>query len=548
MLSTRSTSGFLMALFSVALLLSAMPGYCLDVSISTAQAGSQREPFDVGQNIIYDVHLEGVENSMRYTVELSVGPYDMERVVSRSFSADINANPSASNTAQFQVNFQSSDLARGEFGNWLRDKNRTEVWEKAWYNVRVTSLNPFEKPFEKEDYSGRPALVKVIEEFKDAQVTPKKGTNANRFEYQVSVFSTVQDNLTLEVAPTRNGPWTPVGVKDYTTPGSWQILKWSDVALDFDFTSAAYRISGRRDKVFDGPSWPIEVEFQNNSLSPEWGPFDMPFTYGIDVKAEKPIDVELFVWDVGNKRYSSAGRLKYTSPGQWDRLEWKDVMITSVTDAAGESKYYYGFYYEGSESAISTTYEKTGKYYSGPVISVIGLNNCTVTPRNGTLFSPYTYSVQILTRLPKCGIMLQTAPPGSDMWLDKGTITYSSSNDTLIWKNIGFDPNNEEVGNASYRFVWGDTVLGEFTGPNIDVAFRNITWDPIPKTDRFNYKVDVRSSRPTLLIELVYTNDGLVWSRSNLTQKYESETQEWKELIWKNQPWHKTVRFDVLRE
>lgn len=550
MLSTRSASGFLMALFLMALLLllSVVPGYCLDVSVTTAQAGILREPFDVGQNVIYNVHLEGVENSMRYTVEMSVGPNDMERVVSRSFTADINANPSSSNTAQFRVNFQSSDLGRGEFGKWLGDQNRTEAWEKAWYKVRVTSLNPFEKPFEKEDYSGRPALVKVLEEFKDAQVTPKKGTNTDRFDYQVSIFSTVRDNLTLEVGPNRNGPWTTVGVQDYTAPGSWQTLKWSNATLDFDFTSAAYRISGRRDKVFDGPSWPIAVEFQNNSLSPEWGPFDMPFTYGIDVLAEKPMDVELFVWDVGNKRYNSAGRLRYISPGQWDRLEWKDVMTTSVTDAAGESKYYYGFYYEGSESAISTTYERTGKYYSGPVISVIGLNNWTVTPKNGTLFSPYTYSVQILTRLPKCGIKLQTAPPGSDIWLDKGMITYSGANNTLVWKNIGFDPNNEEVGSASYRFVWGDAVLGEFLGPNIDVAQRNITWNSIKGTDRFDYGVDVRSSRPVLIIELVYTNDGLVWERSNLTQMYESEAQEWKVLTWKNQPWHKTVRFDVLRE
>jgi hypothetical protein len=546
MLSTRFAYCFL-----IVLLLFIMPGYCLDVSVSTAQAGIQREPFDVGQNVIYNVHLEGVENPMRYTVEMSVGPNDMESVVSKSFSANINANPNSSgssNTAQFQVNFQSTDLRRGEFGSWLNDQNQTEVWDKAWYKIKVTSLNPFEKPFEKEDYTGMPALVKVREEFKDPQVTPKKGTNANRFEYQVSVFSTVQDNITLEVGPTRNGPWTPAGVQYYTTPGSWQILKWPNVTLDFDFTSAAYRISGRREKVFDGPSWPIEVEFQNNSLSPEWGPFDMPFNYSIDIMAAKPIDVELNVWDVGNKRYNSAGRLKYSSPDQWERLEWKDVKTTSVTDAAGESKYYYSFYYEGSESPISTTYEKTGKYYSGPVLSVIGLNNWTVMPKNGTLFSPYTYSVQVLTRLPSCDIVLQTAPPGSDMWLDKGAITYSGANNTLVWRNIGFDPNNEEVGNASYRFIWGDTVLGEFIGPNIDVAQRNITWNPIKGTDRFDYKVEVRSSRPLLTIELVYTDDGMVWERSNLTQKYESAASEWKELIWKNQPWHKTIRFDVMRE
>jgi hypothetical protein len=127
------------------------------------------------------------------------------------------------------------------------------------------------------------------------------------------------------------------------------------------------------------------------------------------------------------------------------------------------------------------------------------------------------------------------------------TVTYSADN-TLVWKNIGFDPNNEAVGNASYRFLWEDTVLGEFSGPNIDVAQRNITWNPIKGTALFDYKVEIKSSRPVLTVELVYTNDGMTWAKSNLTQKYESESSEWKELVWMRQPWHKTIRFDVQRE
>jgi len=544
MLFTRFLLGFL-----VTLLFFAIPGYCFEVSVSMAQPGTFREPFDVTRNIIYSVQLNNIDRDMRYTVEMTAGPNSLESVVYKNFGpVNVNAKPGSSNTATFDVNFQSPSLRRGAFETWFADQNRTEIWDKAWYRVKVTSFNPFEVPVEIEGPMGEPSLAKVIEVFRGQQVVPNKGTNEDRFEYLVAVNSTVMDNITLEVGPTREGPWTFIGMQEYTTPGGWQVLKWPNVTLDFDYTSAAYKVSGRKEKVFDGPSWPIEVEFQNNSLWPEWGPFDASFNYTIDIKSPKPIEVELNVWDVGNKRYSSAGRLKYTNVSQWETLEWKDIKTTSVSDAAGDSKYYYSFYYEGSESPISNTYEKTGKYYPGPTISVIGLKNWTVTPRNGTLYSPYTYSVEVLTRLPSCGIRLQTVPPESDLWLDKGTITYNANNNTLVWKNIGFDPNNEAVGNGSYRFVWGDTILGEFDGPNVDVAQRNITWNPISGTALFDYKVEIRSSRPVLTVELVYTNDGMTWVNSNLTQKYESTSSEWKELIWPRQPWHKSIRFDVKRD
>jgi len=151
------------------------------------------------------------------------------------------------------VNFQSSEFLSGEFGKWLGDQNRTETWDSAWYRVTVTSLNPFEEPVQAEDHTGKPSIAKVLEEFWDQKVTPRKGSNEDRYQYEVSVLSTVQDSITLEVGPSRSGPWTLVGTQSYTTPGIRQILKWSNVSLGFDFDSAAYRICGRKQMIFDGP-------------------------------------------------------------------------------------------------------------------------------------------------------------------------------------------------------------------------------------------------------------------------------------------------------
>ena len=265
--------------------------------------------------------------------------------------------------------------------NGSATKTKPNPGIEAWYKVKVTSLNPFDEQVEAEDHSGKPALVKVIEEFRDQQVTPRKGTNLDGYEYQVSVFSTVQDNITLEIGPSRNGPWTMVEGQDYTTPGSWQILKWSNVSLSFDFTSAAYRIGGRRQIVADGPSWPIEVEFKNGSVSPERGLYDTLFIYSISVMAPKAIDVGLNVWDVSNKKYISAGRLGYSNASQWQNLIWKDVMPSSAPDSNGVSNYYFSFYYEGSDNPFATTFEEEGRYYPGPTLSVVNLQKLERKPK-----------------------------------------------------------------------------------------------------------------------------------------------------------------------
>jgi hypothetical protein len=525
--------------------LSTIPGYCYEVSVSAVQKGTLQEPFDVGKTVNYDILITGASNSMRYSVEMTVGP-ESEPSISKSFKKDINVN-GGSAMVQIPVNFQSSEFNGGEFGKWLGDKNQTEPWDEAWYKVKVTSLNPFDEQVESEDHSGKPALVKVIEVFRDQQVTPRKGTNLDEYEYQVSVLSTVQDNITLEIGPSRNGPWTIVEDQDYTTPGSWQILKWSNVSLGFDFTSAAYRIGGRRQIVADGPSWPIEVEFRNGSVSPERGLYDTPFVYSISVMAPKAIDVGVNVWDVSNKKYISAGRLGYSNVSQWQNLIWKDVMPSSAPDSNGVSNYYFSFYYEGSDNPFATTFEKEGKYYPGPTLSVVNLRNWSISPSNGTIFTPYNYSVEVETRLPSYDIELQTAPPYSEVWTAKGTATYSGGHRNLVWENVSFDPNNNAVGNGSYRFLLGELVLGKFIGPNIDVAFQDLTYNRISNTDRFDYKVKIKTSRPSLKIELIYTDDGLVWTRSKQIQEYKSNSSEWLEMAWKNQPWHKTVKFDVVR-
>ncbi len=483
---------------------------------------------------------------MMYTVEMTLGPDYTDTSISKSFTEKLNLNPGASGVLKFEVNFQAPELRKGDFGRWLSDKNDTSIWDKSWYKATITSLDPFEKPITKEDYTGHPTLVKVIEIFKDATVTPRKGTNDDIYTYEVSVFSTAPDNITLEVAPTKNGPWTTIGTQDYTTPGSWKVLRWPNVSLDFDFSSAYYRFVGRKEATFDGPFWPVSVEFGNESLTPEKGLAESHFKYSLEVNASKVIDVSLNVWDVGSKSFVSAGRRSYRNVSSWEKLVWDDVRITSTPDAYGSSQYYYGFHYIDAESPFQTTKDALGRYYPGPDIVVVWIKNTTVSPDKGSAYTSYTYTAEVETSKPRCDLELQIKPPNSNIWVHRGMVTYTGSNNTLVWSNVTFDVEDaDNLGMAKYRFVLDNNVLGEFQGPEFDVSFKDARYDRIGKTDRFNYKVSVRALRP-IDVELVYTDDGISWIRSNLFQKY-SNVGNWTELAWNNQPWHQTVRFDVVR-
>ena len=314
-----------------------------DVSVSFAQGGSSKEPLDVAKPITYNVKLVGVSSAMRYVVTITMGPDLNDTTNCISFTKSFNAQPGASNVVQFDVNFMEPQFRRDEFGRWVADANRTEAWSGAWWKISVTDLDPFTADIYASDYSGRPQLVKFVWQLRDATVTPSQGTNSEHFTYQVQLFSTVQDNLLLEVAPSPEGNWISIGESNYTTPNSWQTLTWSNVTIPFDFGAAAYRFTGRKQQIFEGPFWPIPIQFKNNTLYPQ---FELPrsaFSYSLEVNATKPIDVILNVLDVGTGKYFPAGVRSYRNNSTWEMLNWSGIKVTSLEEIVGQSSYYFSW-------------------------------------------------------------------------------------------------------------------------------------------------------------------------------------------------------------
>jgi hypothetical protein len=521
-----------------------------EVSVSFVQGGSSREPLDVAKSVTYDVKLVGVVHAMRYDVAINVGPDRNDTANYLSFTKSLNANPQASNIVQFDVNFMEPQFRQGEFGRWIADANRTEAWSGAWWKISVTDLDPFSEDIFASDYSGRPELVKFVWQLRDATVTPSQGTNSEYFTYQVQLFSTVQDSLKLEVAPSKEGNWISFGDRNYTTPNSWQTLTWSNVTLPFDFGAAAYKLTGRRQQAFEGPFWPIPFEFKNNTLYPLFGIPDRMFSYALEVNASKPIDIILNALDVGTGKYFPAGVKSYKNNSTWEKLTWSGIKVTFMEEVVGQSSYYFSFHYPGSVASFNSTRNVLGVVYPGPQISSVEVD-ANVTPANGTIYTPFTYTGRINTTKATADIQLEIQPPNGTIWDAKGKQTYTKSNSILKWPDLSFRSSPEVLGIGKYRFMLGNEVLGEFSGPKIDVAVRNESYHRRPDNN-FDYSAEVRSARPKVDMELMFTDDGVAWKRSSLFRTYHRSNNSmdqppWITLTWENQPWHNTIRVDERR-
>ncbi len=532
----------------IILLFSIFSAQCEDSAWISFDQRGMVEPFEASRPITYDLHIQPVNPIAIKNIELEIGPDFNDMTISKKFSISdmsLYLGQGEAKDFRFEVNFPSPDLRQGDFGRWLTDKNETGVWDRAWYRAKITQF--IGEPIVLENYEGHPRLFKTFFEFKNADVTPKQGSNKDTYSYEVTVLGSYKDNVSLKAGPSPQGPWTDLGSREYTTPSQLQTLKWEGNTLGFDFNIAYYKFVSRKNStVFEGPFWPVTLEFNNASVAPLGGTPESKFTYSLELNVSRPIDVVLNVLDVGTRKYVPAGRENYGNTSQWDSLKWKDITVTSQEEAFGPSSYYFSFHYPGSEAYFDTSQNRTGMYYIGPNLSIVNIQ-ALVTPPNGTIYTPFTYTASVATSKPTSNIELEILPPRSNIWAGQGTQEFERDKGNLVWPNLSFKTSPDVLGMGRYRFVMDDVVLAEFQGPEIDVAVRNESYKKAgPGT--FDYSAEVRSTRPGVEMELIYTDDGIIWVRSGLIKTYASDEQEWITLVWKNQPWHKTIRVDERKK
>jgi hypothetical protein len=639
----KMISRLLPLLICIFFVLCATPASSQDSSISFGQGGSSREPFDVAGAVVFSVPItNNAGGSMRYTIDLTVGPDTNDYQISEIYQKFITVNAHDSSFAKFDVNFRSPKMSKGEFGKWAFDKNDTTIWDRAWYSAQIVPLVGEARTLE--NYEGQPKLVKVTFGFKNGEVSPKQGTGGDLYTYKVTALGSYQDNITLEVAPSREGPWTDLGTEMYQMAGTPQTLTWENKTLSFDFNAAYYRFSGRKQSnIFEGPFWPVDYNYSNMSVNPVKGLSGEPFTYTLELNASKSIDVVLNVLDINSKTFVPAGRVSYNNASHWETLVWRDIQPSEIDGVEGSSFYYFSFHYPGSESPFSSTHDKERRYYRGPEIVLVNFRNPIVSPENGSALTPYNYCVEVDTALPVCDIDLQTSTSASSLWKSQGIVTYDGSSKMICWDNVvldsdmkgkmryrfirvgstpeeysgptigtanltsmvepyngslyfttplegsiskvytytyqadlkgvkepievkleiydpvtsswifggsqTYDPNKGNLsfslnmaklnfkepflGEMKYRFLSKGRVLGEFPGPYIDVNIRNETVEEVKA--KITYRAEVRSSLPKAPVALAYTVDNNQWQLSD-SRMYESPSQGWKILEWKEYP------------
>ncbi len=400
---------------------------------------------------------------MRYVVEMEVGPDYTDYSASKKYTSDVSLTAHSFQDVDFDVNFRSPEMSRGAFGSWASDENDTSTWERSWYRATITPL--VGDPVTVEGYDGEPSLIKMITVYKNAEVSPKMGTNDTLYSYRIDVFSSAEDVVALQAAPEAIGPWKDLGSQNYTKVGAWQTLRWEDVSLDFDFIGAHYRFVGRKQtETFEGPFWPVDYEYKNPSVGPADGFSGTPFTYVLDFKGSKNLDVGLNIWDIDQNQFKLAEKKRYSNATRWQRMEWTDVMPSETIGSEGTSSYYFSFYYPGSESPLGTSREDEGKVYLGPDIVLIKYDNASVSPDRGSTVARYTYSVDVNTALPVCDIELQTSEPGSSIWRSQGIATYNGD-PRISWRDVSFG--DDIAGNVSYRFIRVASPPTIYQGPNL---------------------------------------------------------------------------------
>ena len=543
----------------IALMLSVFTAQCQDVaSVSFEQRGAVAEPLEASRTVTYVIHIQPVNAIAIKKIELEVGPDVDDMSVSKDFTVEdqsLYLKPGDSKDFRFDVNFQSPEMRQGDFGKWISDKNETGIWDKAWYRLKITQF--IGSPMVVENYEGHPKIFKPFEDFRNAGISPLKGTNQSTYSYEIEAQSNSNDTILMEVAPSQNGPWTEKGSRNYTDVGSWQKLVWDNISLGFDFNTAYYKFAGRKEsEVFGGPSWPVNYTYRNASVSPERGLPDTRFDYALDFRAERKLNVELSVWDIDSRTYKSEGMMPYDNVSNWQTLVWPNIRLTENPDTRGSSNYYFSFYYPGSELPISTMKVEEGSY-PGPDIVPIALSNATVSPANGSLYltSPqsgsisrlytYTYTADV-NGSNMAEIRLEVYNPATSRWLSGGSQTYDPGMTNLSYTvNFANLFNSPFLGETKYRFMSNDIVLGEFPGPMIDTNFRNES--AVEAGARINYLVQVRSLLLKVPIALDFTTDNNKWQENQDRRSYESESQNWTTLTWNGYPRYYSVEFEALR-
>ena len=380
-------------------------------------------------------------------------------------------------------------------------------------------------------YSG----PRIEERFEDPKVSYKKTINELfSFDYEVSVWiDQLKDSIKLKVYNYSLRDWEEKGIRNYTTPGIDQKLKWESINLSRDYFDGKplrgkYRFVGKYNKSeIIGPR--IEEKFYDLGVTPTQGKNNRTFNYSVTVNANIYDKIELQVKNHTTDQWDSKGTRDYTTPNINETLTWHNIQLnTHELNRHNDSR----FKFKGNCGAESS--EEGLPIW--PIYPVF--RNSSVKPERGLYSENYDYSVDV--KAEKNGIVNLSIFCPDGILLHETKLDYNKAPlwQTLNWSGLNFNRCDVKTGDAGFRFgFWynGSEIINRTKeGPYIGIAkFENEAVEPEigTKGTLFNYTINVSAAHGGTVELLIKCPEGTHWDTGG-EKKYDSTSGIRKTLTW----------------
>ena len=502
-------------------------------------------PWPFGAKVVSEVRGKPIITQLK---EIFREPHVEQNEAYKGLSFDYQVKVWAN--CEDSIELQVRNYSKTSYSRWDKHvlKNYTDVYTNetlTWPAVNLTPDN-----FDSEGHGlykfvgniseSLPYSGPTIEErFKDPSVSYKKTINELLlFDYEVSVWiDQVKDSIKLEVYNYALHDWEQKGIRNYTTPGKYQKLKWESILLSLssdyfdDDLRGKYRFVGKYSTLETiGPR--IEEKFYDLLVTPTQGTNNRTFNYSVTVNANVSDKIELQVKNHTTDLWDSKKTRDYVTPNNktltWDNIQLKTHELNEFNDSM--------FRFEG----IFKSNESEGPFY--PLD--LRWRNLSVTPNGGLYNDLFDYSIEVYSTKEIEVKLRVDYPHEGEGVISDNTMSYTRG-DIGNWKPFCWSDTQpfvkEDEGDATYKFefYYRGTMINEtelYSRPSIGIAvFKDARLEPVIGTreTEFTYSVWVKAAKPDYITLTLYDSKG-----DNVAERRSKDktTTEWKLFVFENVP------------
>ena len=332
--------------------------------------------------------------------------------------------------------------------------------------------------------------VKAISiDFGDAAVAPLKGKWNDTYAYSVPVSTSVEMKVALEVYNSCSREWLERATGT-ALPGDSRVnltaRPFRYRCAEAEGKEAIYRFVARfaeeriESNVYSGP---MISGGKPELVSLDYTPIlyvteDAPVYQVVKAIVDSPLGPGAVVLSINGPEmnFNQEGKVAFLS-GQRYAYTWS---IPFGVDNAGNhtlSLRYLHSEIAGGEISFPEQSMSVMKTEVKKKEEKIEFDQASVTPLNGSIFTGFTYCVNVQSDLKNYDVELFTQEPGSSKWISQGTIPHNGTSQVLCWPDVVID--GSHYGTAKYRFSSGTSSSEIIHGPNIEqVSFINATISP----------------------------------------------------------------------